>query len=195
LPFKPSFSPFSVGLHSSGRQTDDLISQYTRSADATVSSAGTAFKNLKNSQRAWLGIAGAELIGDPGKTKSLSIKVNYQNTGNEPAQKIKFISETFATGAKSTANTSYGVLVFGASANTAFQQNIIDITNVHIHASAGIQIGVSTANATHYRWNDWTIGGINPAGASASGLNTFGVIDRFDIGAITNSQGTLAQGG
>jgi hypothetical protein len=42
--------------------------------------------------------------------------------------------------------------------------------------------------------NVWRIGHINPAGATSSGINTFGSNDVFDVGAITNNQGTLQHG-
>jgi len=102
--------------------------------------------------------------------------------------------EINGTGTGLTANTDYGIVVFGVTASTAFQQNTINVTNIHISKTAAIQIGTSSTNAGNYRGNTWNIGGINPSGASSDGINTFGSFDKFNIGQITNQQGTLNNG-
>jgi hypothetical protein len=99
--------------------------------------------------------------------------------------------ELNGTGTGSSSNTLYGIVLFGLGATSAFQQNTFDITNIHIVQSAGIQLGTSSANSASCRGNKFNIGGINPSGASSVGLDTFCGPDKFNIGMITNEQGTL----
>lgn len=95
------------------------------------------------------------------------------------------------TGSGASANTQYGVEVFGAISTTTFQQNIIDIADIHKVLNSGVQEGTSATNQANYRDNIWRIGGINTAGASADGFNTYGSSDTITIGAITNGEGSL----
>lgn len=101
-------------------------------------------------------------------------------------------TEINGTGSGSTANTNFGVVVFGPTAS--FEQNIIDIADIHLVLQSGIQVGVNATNQGNMRRNVWRIGGIAPAGAGADGFNTFGSYDIITIGGISNLQGTLARG-
>lgn len=95
--------------------------------------------------------------------------------------------ELNGTGVGSTPNTQNGFVVFGPSSNTSFEENIIDFSDVHLATSAGIQVGVSSANANNLCRNVYRIGGIRP-GSSATGISTFGSYDIFQVGAITNEE-------
>lgn len=103
--------------------------------------------------------------------------------------------EVNGTGASSVGNTFWGGVVFGLQPNTAFEQNIIDISDVHLLTSAGLQLGVSSANAQNIFGNIWRIGGIRP-NAGTAGISTFGSYDLFEVGAITNEEagGVVSQG-
>jgi hypothetical protein len=103
--------------------------------------------------------------------------------------------ELNGTGIGATPNTNWGFFVTGATASTTFEQNIIDISDIHLVASAGIQIGVNSTNAASYRNNVWRIGGIRP-GSAAACVSTWGSGDQFYIGACTNEEagGNVAQG-
>lgn len=101
--------------------------------------------------------------------------------------------ELNGTGFGSSANTNYGIeLLPGAASNC--EQNIFDIAYIHLVLTTGVQIGVNSTNAANLRHNIWHVGAIRTAGASAGGLNSYGSYDQFDIGGITNEEGTLNQG-
>lgn len=87
-----------------------------------------------------------------------------------------------------------GVQVFGPTAQTGFEQNLIDIAEIHEVTSAGVQIGVGVSGAGVLRQNLWRIGAIHPNGASSVGLSTFGTQDVITIGAITSEEGPLGTG-
>jgi len=91
--------------------------------------------------------------------------------------------------------TSYGVEVFGQTANTGYEQNIFDCSMIHGFTAAGIQEGVSTTNANTLRQNLWRVTGIRPGGAfTPDGVNSYGTGDLFWIGGITNEEGLLLRG-
>jgi hypothetical protein len=102
--------------------------------------------------------------------------------------------ELNGTGIGTTSNTHFGIYAFSPGTGISFQQNIFDITNIHLVDTAGIQIGNNTTNAANLHGNVWRIGGINPGGASCQGINTFGSYDIFEVGQLTNQQGTLVNG-
>jgi hypothetical protein len=104
--------------------------------------------------------------------------------------------ELNGTGTGTTPNTENGLVVFGLSSNTSFEENIIDLADVHLCLSAGLQLGVSSANQGNIRGNTYRVGGIRP-GSSAVGISTYGSFDQFHIGAITNEEasgGNILQG-
>jgi hypothetical protein len=101
--------------------------------------------------------------------------------------------ELNGTGTGSTPNSTYGIVIFGQTAISGFEQNIVDITNFHLYASAGIQIGTNSTNAVNLRQNIWRIGALL-GGAASQGVNTFGSYDDFTIGGITNEQGAFTSG-
>lgn len=87
--------------------------------------------------------------------------------------------------------TGVGIEVLGPTASTGFEQNIIDIAQIHLFSSAGVQVGTNTVNANVLRQNTWRIGGIEPAGATAAGFDTYGNGDIITIGGITTEEGTF----
>ena len=101
-------------------------------------------------------------------------------------------AELTGTGTGATPNTNYGVKVFGAAANTAFEQNIIDISDIHLTKLAGVQVGINSTNQANYRQNTWRIGGIRAAGGVTT--STWGSKDLIQIGAITNEEAAYNRG-
>jgi hypothetical protein len=105
-----------------------------------------------------------------------------------------YFSELNGGGNGSTSFATYGLLVTNPTSNTSFEQNTINIDQIHLVSGAGLQIGTSTTYQANNRQNTWQIGGINLAGSSAVGIDTFGQYDNYTIGGITNEEGTFAYG-
>lgn len=113
--------------------------------------------------------------------------------GGITGSKFSFL-ELNGTGTGSVGNTTDSILVFGATPTTAFENNVVEVVDSHLSLGAAIQIGLNSTNAGSYRNNLYKIGGIKPAGASSAGISTFGSYDTFEVGSISNEQGTLFQG-
>lgn len=95
------------------------------------------------------------------------------------------------------ATSTTGIVVFGPTASTVFEQNIFDLANIHGVVGAGVQLGTSTTNAANIKENIFRIGTIRPiTGAPGAGLSIFGSYNQFTIGGITNEEagGAVAQG-
>jgi hypothetical protein len=103
-------------------------------------------------------------------------------------------SELNGTGSGVSANMQYGINIVNAQVTTAFEQNILDFSDIHKVTLAGVQVGATTTNQGNYRHNLWRLGGIRPSGASSDGFNTYGSYDIVQIGGITNEEGTLNRG-
>jgi len=87
-----------------------------------------------------------------------------------------------------------GIAVVRASATTAFESNLMDVANIHLVTSAGVQIGTNQANQQGYRGNVWRIAAIRPHGAGASGFNSFGSYDNVQLGNINQEEGPCQYG-
>jgi len=102
---------------------------------------------------------------------------------------FEFVEINGASSPGTKAGAPQGITIVGATSTTSFQSNIMDIIDIHMITSAGVQIGVNQANQMSYRSNIWRIGAIRPSGPSASGFNSFGSYDVVQIGGINQEEG------
>lgn len=102
-------------------------------------------------------------------------------------------NEINGTGSGSTPNTSDGFLVSGATSTTAFKQNIISFSDIHLVSSAGLQIGTSATQQASLSDNIFQAS-IEP-GSTAACISDFGPRNHF-IGSCRNDQagGSVTQG-
>jgi hypothetical protein len=92
-------------------------------------------------------------------------------------------------------NVAYkGVMTFGASATTGFQQNHVYINQIHGAVSKGLDVGFGATNQTLNNSNQWVVNNIENNGASSRGIDTWASYDTYDIGVINNAQGGLQYG-
>jgi len=92
------------------------------------------------------------------------------------------------------AKALFGIVVQNPQPLTAFEQNLIDVTEIHLVTLAGIQVGTDFGNQANLRGNVWRFGSIKPAGANAQGFNSFGSYDKVSGGMITAEQGPVRYG-
>jgi hypothetical protein len=133
-------------------------------------------------------------IASPASGGAAQADIGVSINGGTVANVRFAFNELNGTGTGSSGNTTSNFLVFGATPSTAFEQNIIDIAHAHLSLGPAIQIGVNSTNAGSYRHNLYRIGGIKPSGASSAAISSWGAYDTFQIGGITNEEGTLLQG-
>lgn len=94
-----------------------------------------------------------------------------------------------------TGQMGYGIEAVSAQANTSFEQNIFDFSDIHLVTIAGIQEGNSATNQTHYGTGNVYRVGIRP-NAPAACLSSYGTGSQF-YGSCTNEEtggGNVAQG-
>jgi hypothetical protein len=104
-------------MHTASEQTDQLIKNNAKLAQAATDQAAAAAKqaeatdkqatalgeaakisheNMILAQRAWVGPTNAAFVAEPVVGKPIDINITYQNSGREPAQNFVFFGDPFS---------------------------------------------------------------------------------------------------